>query len=165
MWGMLPHTAGRTVAMYVGEPVVHLRESLPDEAILPIEMGDGAAPVAPEFKHLGSVISHSESCGTHSMTTCVRDHHARIRLARIEFPKLHTTIFGTRIRDEAGFARIQEDSLRIAHTLASIVWLGMLGCKCGKAEAASAIPQESACGLCAESLVATLGNIASRPMH
>ena len=30
---------------------------LPDEAIPPIKMGDGEAPVVPEFKHLGSVLS------------------------------------------------------------------------------------------------------------
>jgi hypothetical protein len=31
---MMPHTAG-TVAMYFGQPVVNLREFLPDEAIPP----------------------------------------------------------------------------------------------------------------------------------
>jgi hypothetical protein len=82
--------------MYVGEPVVHLRESLPDEAILPIEMGDGAAPVAPEFKHLGSVISHSESCGTHSMTTCVRDHHGQNKMSADRLPQASND----HIRDE-----------------------------------------------------------------
>ena len=54
MWGMMPHTAGKTVAMYFGQPVVNLREFLPDDAIPPIEMGGGEAPVVPEFKHLGS---------------------------------------------------------------------------------------------------------------
>ena len=31
-WGMMPvpHTAGKTVAMYFGQPVVYLREFLPD---------------------------------------------------------------------------------------------------------------------------------------
>ena len=38
-WGMMPHTAGKTVAMYFGQPVVILREFLPDEAIPPIKMG------------------------------------------------------------------------------------------------------------------------------
>ncbi len=50
MWGMMPHwhTAGKTVAMYFGQPVlVHLREFLPDDAIPPIEMGGGEAPVVP----------------------------------------------------------------------------------------------------------------------
>ena len=28
-WGMMPHTAGKTVAMYFGQPVVNLREFLP----------------------------------------------------------------------------------------------------------------------------------------
>ena len=32
---------------------------MPEEAIPQSETGDGAAPVAPGFKHLGSVISHS----------------------------------------------------------------------------------------------------------
>ena len=38
----MPHTAlaGKTVAMYFGQPVVNLREFLPDEAIPPIKMGD-----------------------------------------------------------------------------------------------------------------------------
>ncbi len=32
-WGMMPHTAGKAVAMYFGQPVVNLREFLPaDEA-------------------------------------------------------------------------------------------------------------------------------------
>jgi hypothetical protein len=43
-------TAGKTVAIYFGQPVVNLREALLDDAILPIEMGDGAARVAPEFR-------------------------------------------------------------------------------------------------------------------
>ena len=49
-WGMMPHTAGKTVAMYFGQPVVNLREFLSDEAIPPIKMGDGEAPVAQEFQ-------------------------------------------------------------------------------------------------------------------
>ena len=48
----MPHTAGKTVAMYFGQPVVNLREFLPDEAI---KMGDGEAPVVQEFKYLGSM--------------------------------------------------------------------------------------------------------------
>ena len=48
----MPHTAGKTVAMYFGQPVVNLREFLPDdEAIPPIKMGDGEAPVVQEFKY------------------------------------------------------------------------------------------------------------------
>ena len=34
-WGMMPHTAGKTVAMYFGQPVVNLRGFLPDEAVPP----------------------------------------------------------------------------------------------------------------------------------
>ena len=46
----MPHTAGKTVAMYFGQPVVNLREFLPDEAILPIKMGDGSWAVCrPEW--------------------------------------------------------------------------------------------------------------------
>ena len=58
-WGMMPHTAGKTVAMYFGQPVVNLREFLPDEAIPPIKMGDGEAPVVQEFKYLGSMLSNN----------------------------------------------------------------------------------------------------------
>ena len=114
MRGMLPHTAGKTVAMYSSQPVVNLRE-LPDEAILPIEMGDGAAPAAPEFKHLGSLLSQSFEDSVTIMDIII--------LARIAFTS------NGHFRDEAGFTRIREDCLRIAHTLASIVWLrvGMLG--------------------------------------
>jgi hypothetical protein len=62
---MMPHTttstAGKTVAMYFGQPVANLnlqvREFLPDEAIPPIKMGDGEAPVAQELKYLGSMLS------------------------------------------------------------------------------------------------------------
>jgi hypothetical protein len=52
-WGMMPHTAGKTVAtgMYFGKPVANLREFLPDEAIPPIKMGDGEAPVAQELRY------------------------------------------------------------------------------------------------------------------
>ena len=39
--------------------IVNMREVLPCEAIPFIEMGVRAARVAPEFKHLGSVISQS----------------------------------------------------------------------------------------------------------
>jgi hypothetical protein len=55
----MPHTAGKTVAMYFGQPVANLREILPDEAIRvpPIKMGDGEAPVAQELRYLGSMLS------------------------------------------------------------------------------------------------------------
>ena len=48
----MPHTstAGKTVAKYFGQPVANLREFLPDEAIPPIKMGDGEAPVVQELK-------------------------------------------------------------------------------------------------------------------
>ena len=52
----MPHTAGKTVAMYFGQPVINLREFLPDEAVPPIKMGDGEAPVAEELKYLGSML-------------------------------------------------------------------------------------------------------------
>ncbi len=53
-WGMMPHTAGktRTVAMYFGQPVVNLRELLPDEAIPPIKMRDGGPGEAPVVQEL-----------------------------------------------------------------------------------------------------------------
>ncbi len=51
-WGVMPHTAGQTVTMHFGQPVANLREFLPDEAIPPIKMGDGEAPVAQEFEYL-----------------------------------------------------------------------------------------------------------------
>jgi hypothetical protein len=55
------YTAGKTVAaaMYFGQPVINLREFLPDEAIPPIKLGDGEAPVVEEFKYLrvGSMLS------------------------------------------------------------------------------------------------------------
>jgi len=77
--------------MYFGqpEPVVNLREFLPDDAISPIEMGGGEAPVVPEFKHLGSVLS--ENFQVDDSVTIM----ARIRLARIAFTNLQKAIFGT----------------------------------------------------------------------
>ena len=47
--------------MYFGQPVVKLREFLPDEVIPPIKMGDGEAPLAvvQEFKYLGSMLSEN----------------------------------------------------------------------------------------------------------
>jgi hypothetical protein len=71
---MMPHTAGTTssssgtVAMYFRpQPVVDLREFLPDhdEATPPIKMGDGEAPVVPEFKHFRVVCT----VGSTSMLT------------------------------------------------------------------------------------------------
>ncbi len=89
----MPHTAGKKVAMYFGQPVVNLREFLPDEAIrvLPIKMGDGEAPVlvAQEFKYLGSMLLVSKNFDD-SVTIM-----ARIRLARVAFTKLQKAIFGT----------------------------------------------------------------------
>ena len=80
-WGMMPHTAGKTVAMSryrdFGQPVVNLREFLPDEAIPPIKMGDGEAPVVQELRYLGSMLGDSENFDD-SVTIM-----ARIRLARI----------------------------------------------------------------------------------
>ena len=89
-WGMMPHTAGKTVAMYFGQPVAHLREFLPVqvEAIPPIKMGDGEAPVVQEFKYLGSMLSNNSDDSVTIM--------ARIRLAWIAFTKLQKAIFGTR---------------------------------------------------------------------
>ncbi len=77
--------------MYFGQPVANLREFLPDEAILPIKMGDGEAPVVPsqEFKYLGSMLSKNFDDSVTIM--------ARIRLARIALTKLQKAFF----RDEA----------------------------------------------------------------
>ena len=83
----MPHTAGKTVAIYFGHPVVNLREFLPDEAIPPIKMGDGEAPVlAEELKYLGSMLSNNFDDSVTIM--------ARTRLARIAFTKLQKAIFG-----------------------------------------------------------------------
>ncbi len=98
-WGMMPHTAGKTVAMYFGQPVANLREFLPVEAIPPIKMGDGEAPVVQEFKYLGSMLSKNFDDSVTIM--------ARIRLARIAFTKLQKAIFGTR--------RVALESKKIAY--------------------------------------------------
>jgi hypothetical protein len=90
----MPHAAGRTqaVAMYFGQPVANLREFLPDEAILPIKMGDGEAPVVPsqEFKYLGSMLSKNFDVCTDDSVTIM----ARIRLARIAPKKLQKAFSG-----------------------------------------------------------------------
>ena len=51
----------------------------------PIKMGDGEAPVVPEFKHLGSMLSKNFDDSVTIM--------ARIRLARIALTKLQKAIF------------------------------------------------------------------------
>jgi hypothetical protein len=98
---MMPHTAGKTVAMYFGQPVVtsNLREFPPDEAIPPIKMGDEEAPVVEEFRYLGSMLSKNFDDSVTIM--------ARIRLARIAFTKLQKAIFGTR--------RVALESKKIAY--------------------------------------------------
>ena len=109
--------------MYFGQPVANLREFLPDESIPPIKMGDGEAPVAEEFKHLGSMLSKNFD---DSVTIIM----ATIRLARIAFTKLQKAIFGTR--------RVALESkkialIRVARALAAFAWLGLgtlLRCKC-----------------------------------
>ena len=55
----MPHTAGKTVAMYFGQPVANLGEFLPDEATPPIKiiMGDGEARVVEELRYLGSMLT------------------------------------------------------------------------------------------------------------
>ena len=85
--------------MYFGQPVVNLREFLPDEAIPPIKMGEGEAPVAQEFKYLGSMLSKNFDDSVTIM--------ARLRLARIAFTKLQKAIFGTR--------RVALESKKIAY--------------------------------------------------
>ncbi len=98
----MPHTAGKTVAMYFGQPVANLREFLPDDESIPcIKMGDGEASVAAEFKYLGSMLSKNFDDSVTIM--------ARIRLARIAFTnlKLQKTIFGTR--------RVALESKKIAY--------------------------------------------------
>jgi hypothetical protein len=72
---------------------------MPDEAIPPIKMGDGEAPVVQEFKHLGSMLSKNFDDSVTIM--------ARIRLARIAFTKLQKAIFGTR--------RVALESKKIAY--------------------------------------------------
>ena len=67
-------------------------------------MGDGAAPVAPELKPLGSLLSQSFDGSVTIM--------ARIRLAWIAFTKLQTAIFGI-----AGSLESKKIALRIAHTV------------------------------------------------
>ena len=112
-WGMMPHTAGKTVAMYFGQPVVNLREFLPDEAIPPIKMGDGEAPVVQEFKYLGSMLSNNFDDSVTIM--------ARIRLARIAFTKLQKAIFGTR--------RVALESKKIAYE-SLVLSLLLYGAEC-----------------------------------
>ncbi len=86
----MPHTAGKTVtvAVYFGQPVANLREFLPDasEAIPPIKMGDGEAPVVQEFKYLGSMLSKNFDDSVTIM--------ARIRLARIVLIPSHEAAKG-----------------------------------------------------------------------
>ncbi len=79
-------------------------------------MGDGEAPVAPECKHLGSMLSKNLNFDD-SVTIM-----ARIRLARIAFTKLQKAIFGTR--------RVALESkkialIRVARALAAFAWLGL----------------------------------------
>ncbi len=81
---------------------LRLREFLPDESIPPIKMGDGEAPVAAEFKYLGSIINLLSKNFDDSVTIM-----ARIRLARIAFTKLQKAIFGTR--------RVALESKKIAY--------------------------------------------------
>ena len=102
-WGMMPHTAGKTVAMYFGQPVANLREFLPDESIPPIKMGDGEAPVVQEFKYLGSMLSNNFDDGVTIMARIT----GSLRLARIAFTKLQKAIFGTR--------RVALESKKIAY--------------------------------------------------
>ena len=64
----MPHTAGKTVAMYFGQPVVNLREFLPDESIPPIKMGNGEAPVVEEFKYLGSMLRQCDHHGQNQIS-------------------------------------------------------------------------------------------------
>ncbi len=101
--------------MYFGQPVVNLREFLPDEAILPIKMGDGEAPVSDtvvqEFKYrdLGSMLSKNFDDSVTIMA-------ARIRLARIALTKLQEAISGTR--------RVALESKKIAYESLSLLLYG-----------------------------------------
>ena len=60
--------------MCLGQPGANLREFLPDEAIPPIKMGDGEAPVVQEFKYLGSMLSKNFDDSVH-------DHHGQNQIS------------------------------------------------------------------------------------
>ena len=87
--------------------------------IPPIEMGGGEAPVVPEFKHLGSVLSENFDDSVTIM--------ARIRLARVAFTNLQKAIFGTR---RVALESKKIKFLRVTRSVASFVRIGMLGCNC-----------------------------------
>jgi hypothetical protein len=93
---MMPHTAGKTVAMYFGQPEANPREFLPDEAIPPIKMGDGEAPVAEEFKYrdLGSMLSKNFDDSVTIRVTCGQN------LNQISADSIHEAAKGY-FRDEA----------------------------------------------------------------
>jgi hypothetical protein len=155
-WGMMPHTAGKTVATYFGQPVANLRKFLPDEAIPPIKMGDGEpeAPVVQEFKYLGSMLSEHFDDSVTIM--------ARIRLARIALTKLQKAIFGTR--------RVALESKKITYE-SLVLSLLLYGSECWVVSAENMrLLQRSTgnvFGSCAGSLVITLGlgSITSRPRN
>jgi hypothetical protein len=107
---------------------------LPDEAIPPIEMGDGAAAVAPEFKHLGSAISQSFDSSV--PVTVV----ARIRLAPIAFTnlKLQGAIYIYIYISEAGRGGFRSNPRKLltyrsySHFYVARMLSPGSGCKCGK---------------------------------
>jgi hypothetical protein len=109
------HTAGKTVAMYFGQPVVNLREFLPDEAIRLIKMGDGEAPVVPEFKHLGSMLSKNFD---ESVLVTIM---ARIRLVRIAFTKLQKAFSG---RGALRSARLESKNIAYESLVLSLLLYG-----------------------------------------
>jgi hypothetical protein len=134
--------------------ILNLREFLPDDAIPPIEMGDGAAPVVPEFKHLGSVLSKSFDDSVTIM--------ARIRSARIAFTKLQRLFsfisFIYAESKKAAYVSRCRSYFRFFCMARNISWV------VNAENLSHSAPTGSAFGLCAESLAATLGNIALRPV-
>ncbi len=161
--GMMRHTAGKTVAMYFGQPVVNLREFLPDEAIRPIKMGDGEAPVVPEFKHLrvGSMLSKNFDDSVTIM--------ARIRLVRIAFTYCKRLFFGTTRRRVAAQQGLSLRTLLTSRSCSRCFCMarnaGVLLLRTRGYFSASTGGAFASCAGSSLATTVTLGSIASRPRN
>ena len=86
------HTGGKTVGLYIPQPVVVKRQCAPDQPISPVKMGPGMVPMGLQFKHLGSLIV-ADDCDGGSLKH-------RTQFGRFAFTELQSILGSKRVQPQ-----------------------------------------------------------------